>query len=70
MNTSQKRFKTTVTKVYCHSKKTGEIAIRIIGKYLYDFGFNEGDSILIKIENKKIVLLNKVAAFRIKPYKS
>lgn len=69
MNISKKKFKITTTKVYYHSKKNGKIAIRLIGKFLYDFGFSEGDSILVKIENKKIVLLNKVATFHIKPYK-
>lgn len=44
------------TNVYYHSKKTGKIAIRLIGKYLYDFGFKEGNIVLVKISPGQIVI--------------
>lgn len=58
MSMSKKKSKITNTKVYYHSKKTGRIAIRLIGKYLYDFGFVEGDLLSIVIEEGKILVCN------------
>ena len=59
MNISQKKYKAKFTKVYCHSKKDGRIAIRVVGKYLRMFGFNKDDSVLLMIEKNKITLINK-----------
>lgn len=32
------------------------IAVRVIGKYLRMFGFDNGDSVLVKMTDNKIVL--------------
>lgn len=56
MSMLKKRSKVMYTNVYYHSKKTGKIAIRLIGKWLYDFGFEEGNVVLVKISRGKIVI--------------
>lgn len=56
MSISKKKSKTTYTNVYYHSRKNGKLAIRLIGKYLNDFGFNEGNIVKVKISREKIII--------------
>lgn len=56
MSISKKKSKSLYTNVYYHSKKNGKIAIRLIGKYLYDYGFKEDNILLVKISKNKIVI--------------
>jgi len=57
---SKKRFKVKITKVYQHDKKEGRIAIRLVGKYLHMFGFENGDDVLVKMTDDRIVLKRMV----------
>lgn len=52
----KKSFK---TRVYTHSKGTGKLAIRLVGKWIQWLGFKEGDTIIVTPSKEGEIILKK-----------